>query len=170
MAERLAFEFVKDEKNNCAFSLVTMNPTYILGEMLAPSRNESSNKIFNYYTGKVDEMTDECKSYVDVRDVALAHVLGFEKEEAFGRHLLLGVSCFESEFGKTMKKVCPDAKLPKVMPVPKGNQSMFGPHQPAKLLYTCAKAEQLGVTFRSLEDMIGSMVESLKTHGFLDEQ
>lgn len=170
IAERLAYEFVNDKENDCKFDLVTMNPTYIIGEMLAPSRNESSNKIFNFYTGEVEEVKDEGKTFVDVQDVATAHVLGFENPNASGRHLLIGSSCFESEFTETMAKVCPEAKLPKVVPAPEGTKSIFGPDQPAKFLYNCEKAEKLGVTFRPLQDTIQSMVESLKSHGFLHKQ
>ena len=62
-----------------------MNPCLIFGPMLQPSRvNTSSNAIAKLFASEDDKkertIPNECKSIVDVRDVAEAHVRCVERE------------------------------------------------------------------------------------------
>ncbi|KAF0696333.1 Aste57867_12892 [Aphanomyces stellatus] len=88
VAERKAREFVASQ--NPAFDLVVLNPTWMLGQVLQPTRNNSSHEIARYLAGEMKTIPNECKPVVDVRDVAAAHVAAFEKPGAHGRYLLIG--------------------------------------------------------------------------------
>ena len=72
-----------------------MNPCLIFGPMLQPSRvNTSSKAVAKLFAlGGEATIPNECKSIVDVRDVAEAHVRAGidcdEKSEVWGRRVLL---------------------------------------------------------------------------------
>lgn len=92
-AEKAAWDFVEKEKPN--FKLSTVNPTYVFGPQLFDE----------YATGPVStsvelikavlklQPTDEVPSvqgpFIDVRDVADAHLVAFESDAAIGQRILL---------------------------------------------------------------------------------
>ena len=55
------------------------NPTYILGPRLQPTQNESTKGVLKYLNGTAKEITFGNKCVVDVRDVARAHILCYQK-------------------------------------------------------------------------------------------
>ena len=80
LAERLAWDIVEAEKGKGRnIELLVINPTLVLGPMLQKSMNASNEVIQNILEGKKDEIPASCMSFVDVRDVADAHVLAYEK-------------------------------------------------------------------------------------------
>lgn len=95
LAEKAAWKFVEDEKPN--FVLSTVNPVYVFGpqafnDQVKGSTLNTSSEIIN----SVLKLTPESKEWphhngdaVDVRDVAAAHLVGFEKDEAKNQRLLL---------------------------------------------------------------------------------
>jgi dihydroflavonol-4-reductase len=50
--------------------------------------------------------------YVDVRDVALAHVLAVENDKARGRYLCAGESIWSAEMSQILKQKFPKSKIP----------------------------------------------------------
>ena len=50
--------------------------------------------------------------YVDVRDVALTHILAYEKPEASGRYLCYAASKYQSKVVAALRAAVPDATLP----------------------------------------------------------
>lgn len=86
---------MEDEKPN--FVLSTVNPVYVFGpqafdDQVKGSTLNTSSEIIN----SVLKLTPESKEWphhngdaVDVRDVAAAHLVGFEKDEAKNQRLLL---------------------------------------------------------------------------------
>lgn len=67
-----------------------MNPTLVIGPMLQPRMNTSSQVILDFFNGKKHEVPKGHVSMVDVRDVALAHVRALERKEASGRYVVRG--------------------------------------------------------------------------------
>lgn len=101
-AEKAAWKFVEEEKPN--FVLSTVNPVFVFGpqpfdELVANELNTSSEVINSYL--KLKSPTDEWAKYrangVDVRDIASAHIVAFEKEEAKNQRLLLSVAPFTDQ-------------------------------------------------------------------------
>ncbi|KAK6460302.1 dihydroflavonol-4-reductase [Scheffersomyces coipomensis] len=93
-AELAVWDFVKEEKPN--FKVTTILPAYVFG----PQAFESGVKNLNLTAAmvanalklnKTDPIPVVTGVNIDVRDIALAHILGFEKEEAAGERLF-GVS------------------------------------------------------------------------------
>lgn len=85
MAERAAWDFMKAEKPR--FSLVVVNPFLVIGPSLGPGLNTSNQVFADLLNGKYPAIMDLAWGLVDVRDVALAHVLAMSTPRASGRYL-----------------------------------------------------------------------------------
>lgn len=95
LAEQAAWKFVEENKPN--FVLSTVNPVYVFGpqpfdEQAKSSSLNTSSEIIN----NILKLNKDDKDWhhsngdaVDVRDVAAAHIVAFEKDEAKNQRLLL---------------------------------------------------------------------------------
>ncbi|CAL1708191.1 unnamed protein product [Somion occarium] len=104
LAERFAWDFYEEKKESgIPFDIVTVIPPYIFGpwlhEIKDPSVLNVPNNMFydDVIQGKADNETLANFGYqwVDVRDLALAHVLSLENEEAGGKRLLISAGNFK---------------------------------------------------------------------------
>jgi dihydroflavonol-4-reductase len=107
-AERKAWEFVKENDLN----LVTINPSGIFGPNLY--RITPSTMIFEEIVrNKLPAILPSQWNLVDVRDVAIAHALAYEKEKAAGRYLC-GTEVFSlREIFEKIHAEFPEVKIPK---------------------------------------------------------
>ena len=85
LAERAAWDFMKREKP--AFDLVVINPFFVVGPSHSNAIN-SSNQIFvDVIKGKYPAIMALDWGFVDVRDVADAHIAAMENPKAEGRYI-----------------------------------------------------------------------------------
>ncbi|KAL3686864.1 hypothetical protein R1sor_013173 [Riccia sorocarpa] len=101
LAEKEAWDFVKDKH----FDLVVMNPPMILGPLLQSSLNTSSEIILDMLKGVTKEYPNSSYGYVNVKDVALAHILAYEIPTAEGRYLLADKVLHYEEVVEILKKI-----------------------------------------------------------------
>lgn len=96
LAEKAAWDFVADKSNNAKFDLVTVNPPMVFGPVVhhlasLDTINTSNERIVALVQGKWKEAgavpPTGVSNWVDVRDVARAHILAFEKPEIGGHRL-----------------------------------------------------------------------------------
>ena len=93
LAEKAAWDFMKDLSEEKKFELVVVNPAVILGPMLTKFTGTSVDIIKSVLAGEVPGVVDISMGVVDVRDVAQAHITAMEKPECNGkRHLLVSES------------------------------------------------------------------------------
>lgn len=85
VAELAAWDFVM--KKRPTFDLVAINPVMVIGPSLTPSLNTSNQIIRDIMIGIYPGIMDLNWGFVDVRDVARAHILAMETDTASGRHL-----------------------------------------------------------------------------------
>lgn len=85
MAERAAWNFMDERRPR--FDLVTINPSLVLGPSLGPEINTSPGMLRDIMTGVYPAIMDLNWGFVDVRDVATAHILAMENPAAKGRYL-----------------------------------------------------------------------------------
>ncbi|CUM68096.1 uncharacterized protein PRCAT00005813001 [Priceomyces carsonii] len=121
-AERAAWDFLEKEKPY--FTLSIVNPTYVFGpqafdEEVKEKLNFSAEIINSIVrlgsTGKVPQFEG---AFIDVRDVAKAHISAFTNEKAFGKRLLLyNGPCNVQDIVSYIKEDFPQLKVPVV----KGN-------------------------------------------------
>ena len=88
MAERAAWDFVAREKPR--FDLVAVNPFLIIGPSFTPAVNPSNQLFVDLLKGTYPGVMNLTWGFVDVRDVAEAHVRAIEKKEAHGRYVCAG--------------------------------------------------------------------------------
>ncbi|CAE8715553.1 unnamed protein product [Polarella glacialis] len=170
LAEKLAWELSKEE--GCPYQLTVLCPTLIWGPMLPgqPHLNTSANVLTGYVDGSKKEVENACKSVVDVRDVARAHIEAVRRDGAGGqRFLLIGgcphlmdvANCLRDSLPPGAKERVPTQLSKKLGP------TIMGPPPPLPVLYDVSPAEQLlGIKFISAEDQARSMVTSLLANGF----
>lgn len=87
-AERAAWDFVEDHAP--AFDLVVINPFLVVGPSLTPTVNESPKVLLDLMAGAYPAIMDLTLGFVDVRDVAEAHVRALQSERASGRYICAG--------------------------------------------------------------------------------
>ena len=87
LAERAAWEFVENE--NHPFELAVINPALVIGPSLSGDLGESNKAIEMVATGKMPVAVPLQFGYVDVRDVAAAHILAMQNPSSNGERFAL---------------------------------------------------------------------------------
>lgn len=115
LAEKAAWDFVKEQKQN--FSLATICPPMVYGPNVhslesLDKLNTSSADIYRLMNGSEKSVPEtQFYAFVDVRDVAEAHRLAYEKEEAGGeRFLVTGGSYSYQEVCDIIRKNVPEVR------------------------------------------------------------
>lgn len=85
VAERAAWELVETQKP--AFDLVVVNPFLVIGPSLSPGLNTSNQLFVDLLKGTYPGIMNLTWGFVDVRDVARAHVLAMLTPSAKGRYI-----------------------------------------------------------------------------------
>ncbi|EFJ06720.1 hypothetical protein SELMODRAFT_134883 [Selaginella moellendorffii] len=159
LAEKSAWEFAAAQGNG--FKLIVINPAVVMGPVLQPKLNASSTHILKYLTGCVKSYANRCQAYVDVRDVALAHVAAFEDPKAFGRYFLAERSIHRARLVEMLAELYPQLPVPKICSDTKNPEAV-----PYKICN--AKARQLLESeLINIGKCLFDSVESFKEKGFL---
>lgn len=164
-AEKAAWDFVKNNKVN--FSLSTMNPPLVLGPVVhyfntLDSINTSNEIIRDMIQGKMKDGLPPTRVilWVDVRDLALAHVRAIEREDAADKRFFVAAGFFRNaDVADVIKTNFPDlkSKLPE-----KYDQD---PKEfPYKINNSRVK-EVLGIEFRPFDQCITDTVKSMLEAG-----
>ncbi|KAK4482426.1 hypothetical protein RD792_009581 [Penstemon davidsonii] len=107
LAESAAWEFAKEK----GIDLITINPTMVIGPMLQPSLNTSSAAVLSMING-AETYADVSVGWVNVKDVANAHILAFENTKASGRYLMVERVAHFAEVVKMLRNLYPNFKTP----------------------------------------------------------
>ncbi|KAG5209608.1 NADPH-dependent methylglyoxal reductase GRE2 [Trichophyton interdigitale] len=167
-AEKAAWDFIENEKPG--FTLATCNPPLVLGPVVhylasLDAINTSNERISDLITGKGKKSCPPTGTslWVDVRDVAMAHVLAAEKSEAANKRFFLvaGTYCnadiveiISEKFPELRDKLpSGDALAPGIVPL----EQRFG-------FDTSRSKDMLGLTYRPLTESVVDAVKSLQGH------
>ncbi|EFQ98071.1 NADPH-dependent methylglyoxal reductase GRE2 [Nannizzia gypsea CBS 118893] len=167
-AEKAAWDFIEKEKPG--FTLATCNPPLVLGPVIhylasLDAINTSNERISDLISGKGKDSCPPTGTslWVDVRDVAMAHVLAAEKPEAANKRFFLVAGTYSneeivgiiSEKFPELKDKLPsgDALIPGVVP----KESRLG-------FDSSRSKEVLGLTYRPLTESVVDAVKSLQRH------
>lgn len=164
-AEKAAWEFVEKEKPG--FTLSTMCPPLVLGPIVhylnsLDALNTSNQRIRDIYQGKAKDEIPETGTFlwVDVRDLALAHVKAMELDDAANKRFFVtaGLYC-NKQIAEIIKKEYPEHKSLPSSSTPGGDYPKDGLYK-----YDNSRASDvLGLKWKSLEQSIKDTVESFKT-------
>ncbi|KAK6143172.1 hypothetical protein DH2020_023520 [Rehmannia glutinosa] len=116
LAEKDAMKYAEEN----GIDLLVINPGLVIGPLLQPTVNYTSDSFLNFIReGKCVLMPGDVFVFVDVRDVAYAHVLAFENPSANGRYCLVAKVLHCSETLNILRDLYPTLKLPEIpKPVP----------------------------------------------------
>ena len=89
LAEKAAWDFVKELPEEKKFDLAVINPGFVQGPAFTKASGTSVGMIHSMLIGKLPGAPDISFGVVDVRDVAQAHIIAMEKPECNGKRYLL---------------------------------------------------------------------------------
>ena len=87
--------------------LAVVVPCMTMGPMLQQALNFSSNHVARYLMGTKRSYPNAVAAYVDVRDVARAHVLAYERPDARGRYLCIGTVLHRAQLIAVLRELFP---------------------------------------------------------------
>ncbi|KAJ4915020.1 NAD(P)-binding Rossmann-fold superfamily protein [Raphanus sativus] len=156
LAENAAWQFTKDH----GMDMVVIIPGFVIGPLLQPTLNFSAGFIVDMINGK-NPFNFINYRFVDVRDVALAHVKALETPSANGRYLIDGpTSMTINDIQKTMRALFPDLCIADTI----NGESVMKDIMKKEIIYeVCVeKVKNLGVEFTPLESSLRDTIISLK--------
>ncbi|XP_012090024.1 phenylacetaldehyde reductase [Jatropha curcas] len=154
LAEDAAWKFAKEKD----IDLVAINPAMVIGPLLQPTLNTSAAAVLSLMKG-VQTFPNATFGWVNVKDVANAHIQAFEIPSASGRYCLVETVAHYSKVVDTLRELYPDFQFPEKCADDK-------PYVPTYEV-SKEKAKRLGIDFIPLKVSIKETVESLKEKGFI---
>ncbi|KAF5758082.1 putative cinnamoyl-CoA reductase [Helianthus annuus] len=152
-----------DEAKARGVDLVVVNPGLVIGPLLQPTVNASIIHILKYLTGSAKTYANAVQAYVDVRDVALTHIILFETPSTFGRYLCAESMLHRGEVVEILAKYFPE------YPIPTKCKDETKPRaRPYK--YSIQKLKDLGVKFIPIKESLYDTVKNLQENGHLPMQ
>jgi len=165
LAEKSAWDFVKEK--GVKWDLVTILPPFVFGPLLQEtatkeSLNFSTNLIYQAVVNPKsgDELYSYAGNWVDVRDVALAHVVSLQKAEAGGERIIVSAGTFawQDLYDQLAAQPTPLPDLPKGEP-----KAERGP----ALVYSTEKAQKiLGIKMHTLGESAHDNIVSARERVF----
>lgn len=157
MAEKAAME----EAARRGLELAVVVPCVTVGPMLQPTLNASNRRVAIYLTGARTFYPNAVAAYVDVRDVARAHVLVYERPDARGRRFLcVDAVLHRQRFLQLLRDLCPDYPIP--TKCKDDGKPMAKPYR-----FSNQRLRDLGLEFTPLEESLYETVVSLQRNGHL---
>lgn len=152
-AEMKAFEYAKSS----GLDLVTVCPTLILGPLMYSVVNSSNLVLIKLLKEGYESVENKLRMIVDVRDVAEALRLVYERPEAEGRYICTAHQIRVRELVDKLKSIYPNYNYPKYFT----DVSEEGRVSSEKL-------QRLGWRYRPLEETLVDSIESYKKLGILN--
>ncbi|MEE8408656.1 MAG: NAD-dependent epimerase/dehydratase family protein [Myxococcota bacterium] len=177
-AERTAWDFVEAMPEEKRLRLVTLLPGMVFGPVLARVHLRSSPSTLRLILqGKIPALPRLSFGLVDVREVALAHLRGLEKDDAKGRYLLVAGQLWMEEIARILREHFPNAPVPKRrMPTlmtyglalfTKSMSLHFVRNNLGReRFFAATRRKELGIEFRPLEETVVDTAQSLRDQGF----
>ena len=179
MAERAAWDFMAREKPG--FDLVVINPFLVIGPAHTAAVNTSNQTFVDMLAGKYPAVMALDWGFVDVRDVALAHLLALVQPSAHGRYICAAGTKTMGQVVELMRALGYRGRLPRldlsgrigtqIMRLASHTQgagagSYLRTHLGRAVRFDNSKIQrELGLTFRPIDDSIAATLEDLARWG-----
>lgn len=157
LAEIAAWDYAKEHN----LDMVTIHPTMVVGPILQSTMNTSTETVLEFLNGTTKEFVNATFGWVGVKDVAMAHILAFEKPEAEGRYICNERVLHQGDIVDLLKKLFPQ------YPIVAKDADESSPRVPVYNL-SSEKLKKLGLTFQPLEDVLKETVAKLVELKYLD--
>ncbi|KAL3505522.1 hypothetical protein ACH5RR_035363, partial [Cinchona calisaya] len=153
VAESEALEYAKEN----GLDVLTFSPSLVLGPMLQGVPNASSLVLIKLLKEGYQEV--RYRNIVDVRDVAEALLLIYERPEAEGRYICTSHFAMTKDLVEILSKKYPNYKYP---------ERFIEVKDSIGDALSSEKLQRLGWRYRPLEETLVDSVESYKQAGLLD--
>ncbi|CAI0440955.1 unnamed protein product [Linum tenue] len=153
-AEREAFEY----GHRAGIEVVSICPTLVVGPVMNHAVPSGSSFVFSNFLKGISNLSIDRLMTVDVRDVAEAMVLMYEKPEAEGRYICTAHLLRIHDMFELLESLYPDLNYP----------NEFTEEQPPKLELSAEKLKKLGWSYRPFQETLVDSVESYRKAGILD--
>ncbi|CAL5373289.1 unnamed protein product [Camellia sinensis] len=151
----VAEQAASNEAKERGVDLVVVNPVLVLGPLLQPTLNASIIHVLKYLNGSAKTYANSVQAYVDVKDVALAHILVFENPSASGRYLCAESVLHRGDVVEILAKLFPE------YPIPTKCKDETKPRiKPYK--FSNQKLKDLGLEFTPVRQSLYDTVKSLQ--------
>jgi dihydroflavonol-4-reductase len=186
LAEQASWSFM--DRSRPGFDLVVVNPFYVIGPSFGPEMNTSHGFLTGLTNGSVPAILSIEWPFVDVRDVARAHVLAMENPRANGRHIVAAGT-------RTMRQVVdllrangwgdryrlPSISMDRGIGIslsrmvavfqPSGNRDYLRNHLGGVMRFDNSKARNdLGLIFRDIDQTVLDTMTDLERWGHLGKK
>ena len=105
IAEKAAWEFVENLEESKKFELTVINPVAVTGPMLTSDIGSSNDFLLKLISGSMPACPKIHMGYIDVRDVAKAHIFSMTEEKTNGERIIVSENeMFFAEVGKTLNE------------------------------------------------------------------
>ena len=105
LAEKAAWEFVENLEESKKFELTVINPVAVTGPMLTSDIGSSNDFLLKLISGSMPACPKIHMGYIDVRDVAKAHIFSMTEEKTNGERIIVSENeMFFAEVGKTLNE------------------------------------------------------------------
>lgn len=165
-AEKAAWDFIEKEKPN--FDIATINPPLVLGPIVhylnsLDAINTSNARMRDIVQGRMKDKIAPTGTYlwVDVRDVALAHVRAIEVPEAGGKRFFVVAGYFSN---KEIVDIVRDSHPELASKLPSKDLESDFPKTIFEIDNSRSK-EVLGLKYKSLKETVSDTVSSLQAVG-----
>ncbi|XP_015879965.3 cinnamoyl-CoA reductase 1 [Ziziphus jujuba] len=153
-AETEALEFGK----KTGLDVVAVCPTFVFGPILQSSINASSLALIKLLKGGNESVENKLRMIVDVRDVAEALLLAYEKPEAEGRYICTAHAIKTRNLVDKLRSIYPHNNYP----------NNFVDVEEEVTLSSEKLLQRLGWRYRSLDETLIDSVKSYQDNGLLD--
>ncbi|KAJ7596413.1 hypothetical protein C8J56DRAFT_917374 [Mycena floridula] len=172
LAEKAAWNFQQEHKSEVSWELVTLCPTYSFGPVIheVSTVNSLNASVAFWYRSVIDTtLTDEELAarnwtWIDVRDVAEAHILGLETDAAGGQRFLLSAGEFGWQEWLDIAHGLPSSTISARISKGKPGASTG---RPFTIRFDNSKASRiLGLTYRDMAETTKDMLEYFESRGW----
>lgn len=140
--------------------LAVVLPCMTTGPMLQQTLNFSTNHVARYLMGTKRSIPNAVAAYVDVRDVARAHLLAYERPGARGRYLCIGTVLHRADLVDMLRDLFP--QYPVTAKCEEDGKPMAKPFK-----FSNQRLRDLGLEFTPLRKSLYETVLCLQQKGHL---
>jgi len=172
-AERVMRAFVRKQPGDKRPRLVTIHPSIVFGPVFQKRHTQGSMAYLKHFTGRMPFVLHTFLNYVDVRDVANAHVSAINTGQNNARYILHKEGIWMQEIGRRLRTFMPNKKWA-VICLPKPAAALLAIFHP-KLTWRMVRSslgrhlgydvggmeQELEIELRSSEQTLVDSIESL---------
>ncbi|GAV73976.1 Epimerase domain-containing protein [Cephalotus follicularis] len=156
IGEKEAWRIAKES----GIDLVVVNPSFVVGPVLAPQPTSTLFLILSVIKGLRGEYPNTTIGFVHIDDVVAAHIFAMEESKASGRFVCSSSVAHWSQIIDMLKAKYPNYRYEDKCSSQEGDNN---PHR-----MDTSKINQLGFpAFKSLPDMFDDCIKSFQDKGFL---